>query len=206
MEDEQIFAIDTETKRAYFRALNTVGRVTLPLGKDDGNIQTHQTVGYTSPKVSETYNDMQRYGEFGLTSMPLPGAKGIVNYQGGHRGFQTITGVEDPRYRPKGLKPGESGLYAVDGAKADGTGGTMWHAFTARLKKVASMLGVTIIVGNKDTVTITETGETITITGSKNVTIIGASGDVRVDGVSLVNHTHGGITRGSAHTDKPDRS
>src|SRR5207248_1521226 len=74
----------------------------------------------------------------------------------------------------------------VNGAKLDDT-------------KLIAALAKTINLGDRQkTDTIAVAGMTITIERDK-VTITGASGDVVVDGVSLVNHTH-------AHGPKPDKS
>ena len=56
--------------------------------------------------------------------MPLPGSQGLVLFHGGKRSLGTIIAVDDARYRPTGLKPGEAHGYMVDGAQKDGTGVT----------------------------------------------------------------------------------
>jgi phage baseplate assembly protein V len=137
-------------------------------------VQVHQTEGY----IGEVRDGVQRVGEFGLATMPLPGAKAAVTYQSGHRGYGTILGVEDPRYRPRGLKPGESGLYMVDGAKADGTGGTLRWLLRAALGWGVAHFGATINIGDSNTVNITMTASG-TLKLAANVEI---TGDLKVDG------------------------
>jgi phage baseplate assembly protein V len=161
-----------------YRVLNLNARVTLPIGDNTKPIQHHQTTGL----LGETRNNQQRLGEYGFSSVPLPGAVASVIYQGGGRHFATIIATEDPRYRPTTLNPGESGVYAVDGAGSNGAGGVMWWCLQALLGKIAKLLGVTILIGDGNTVTLTLTGQTININGS--------AGDVVVAGVSLVHHVH----------------
>lgn len=145
---------DDFADRTYHRTRNTVSRATLPMGDDTKSLQQHQTEGY----VGEVRNDVQRHGEFGFSSMPLPNAEATILYHGGHRGFGTILGVEDSRYRPKGLKPGEFALYIVTGADAKGEGGTMRQILKGHVDGTGELLGVTITIGNSDTTNITVNG------------------------------------------------
>lgn len=64
--------------------------------------------------------------------------------------------------------------------------------------------GVAEIDLNSPTMKMTATG-TITVTG-QTVNINGSQGDVVVNGVSLVNHTHGGVTAGSDSTAIPNKA
>src|ERR1700720_4762749 len=102
-------------QRVFYRTFMSLGRATLTLGDDSGPVQHWQLEGY----AGEVRDKVHRFGEFGVSSMPLPGAKVHVSWDAGHRGFGTVIGVEDPRYRPKGLKGGEFLLYVVTGAGAD---------------------------------------------------------------------------------------
>lgn len=176
--DPRYWQITDGLDREHFRRRNTVGRAVLTLIDDTGVAQIMQFEGYQT----EIRDGMQRLGEFGFHSVPLAGASAVTLHQGGDRGFNTTVGIEDGRYRPRGGKPGEAGLYGVDGADAEGKNGKLWWAFRALAGKVAQMLGKTLIIGDGDTVTITATGQTVNITGQ--------SGDVKVNGISLVNHTH----------------
>jgi phage baseplate assembly protein V len=165
-------------ERAWYRAHNVVGRVTLNLGDDTQRMQTHQIEGYTA----ELRDGMQRVQRFGHSTMPLPGAKGVALYQSGHRGFATIIADEDPRYRPTGLKPGEMQSYIVDGAKSDGTGGTTRIILQGLLGWLAKLLGVTIIVGDSNCKTVTITASTlIKLAGDVEIT-----GKLTVDGATTV--------------------
>jgi len=46
--------------------------------------------------------------------------------------------------------------------------------------------------------------KTLTVNAVGTVNITGVSGDVTINGISLVNHTHGGVRSGSDNTGKPD--
>lgn len=185
----------------HYRMRGTVAFGTLHLGNDDGNCQWHQVECY----AGELRDKVLRMQEFGISSMPLQGASARVLFQNGHRRRGTIESVVDPRYRPTSLKPGEIVGYMVDGAGADGSGGTLRRLWDGLLGWIHDIYGRTINVGtHADTVlifvdaqTIKVTADAISITGKNSVTITsdqvtinGQSGDVVVNGVSLVSHTH----------------
>jgi phage gp45-like len=114
--------------------------------------------------------------------VPLPGAKGYATYQSGHRGAATVLSVEDPRYRPLNQKGGEVSVYMVDGAKADGTGGTMRMLLKGALGWACSLFGKTIAIGDSNT-------QNITITGSGLIKLVGnveITGTLKVDGATTV--------------------
>jgi phage gp45-like len=186
-------------ERSFWRMHNTIGRVSLPLGDDSGVAQTHQINGYGGGSTSpELRTGMQRVGSFGYSSMPLPGAKGIVAYQNGNRGFATVIGHEDPRYRPKGLKPGETHIYLVDEAKGDGSGGKTRSALKAALGWITSLTGKTVNVGQKadkdedTTATLTlfakdvKIGADGTVTLTLTSTAIKLAGNVEITGDLIV--------------------
>lgn len=189
--DPRYWQVESSGEREQFRRRNSIGRATLTLVDDSGTAQVLQFEGYKS----EVRDGMQRIGEFGFASVPLVGASAVTLHQGGDRGFNSAVGIEDARYRPKGLRPGESGLYGVNGADAQGKGGSMWWALQALAGQVARLWGKTINVGDSNTVTINCTGQAINITGQ--------TGDITVNGVSLVNHVHTGVTPGSGTSGPP---
>lgn len=161
--------LDAIAERVYHRIRNSSVRAILHRSDDTQPTQLHQTEGY----AGEIRDGAHRYGEFGFSSMPLPGAKAQVSYQGGWRGFATITGVEDPRYRPTGLKPGEHLLWIVDGAQQDGTGGTTRSILKAALGWVATLFGKTINIGDQNDT------DALNLSGGK-ITLDAASGDIKI--------------------------
>ena len=138
-------------KRSFDRIRSTIGHATLTLGDDSQPIQTWQLEGYPG----EVRGEIRRIGHFGLTMMPLPGAKATLCWQGGYRGFGTIIGIEDPRYRPTGLKGGEFLLYVVSGAAADGSGGTMKPILKGSVDGHGQLTGLEIDIGDANTTQVT---------------------------------------------------
>jgi phage baseplate assembly protein V len=171
--------IGDQVSQGFYRTQSVVSRVTLKLGDDTKPVQIWQTEGFPG----EIRSGVQRLHAFGISTMPLTGAKAHVTYQGGNRGFGTITNVEDPRYRPKGLKGGETHVYMVDGAQAsDGTGGTLRTLLKGAIGWLTTLLGKTITIGDVNTTTITITGSTlIKLVGPVEIT-----GTLKVDGKTTV--------------------
>jgi phage baseplate assembly protein V len=73
----------------------------------------------------ETRDGLERFQQYGLTSVPLAGAEAVVLFVGGTRDHGLVVAVDDRRYRPTGLQPGEVAIYNSVGGrvllKADGT-------------------------------------------------------------------------------------
>jgi phage gp45-like len=171
--------VSDHVSQGFYRTRSVISRVTLKLGNDDGPLQLWQTEGYPT----EIRNKVQRLHTFGVSTMPLPGAGAHVSYQGGNRGFGTITNVEDPRYRPKGLKGGETHIYMVDGAQAsDGTGGTLRTLLKGAIGWLTTLLGKTITIGDVNTTTVTITGSTLI----KFVGPVEMTSTLKVDGATTV--------------------
>ncbi|WP_431477838.1 phage baseplate assembly protein domain-containing protein [Massilia eburnea] len=53
----------------------------------------------------------------GFTSVPKPGAEGVVVFVGGNRDHGLVIAVEDRRFRLKGLASGEVAIYDDQGQK-----------------------------------------------------------------------------------------
>ncbi len=138
------------SQRERSRTHNAVGRVRLLFGDDTQPVQFHQTEGH----VGEIRNKVLRLQTHGFSSMPLPGAKGIAIYPNGNRAQGHIIVTEDTRYRPKGLKPGETHLFMIDGADSQGNNGTLRSALKALLGWAVTLFGKTINIGDADTTTI----------------------------------------------------
>lgn len=206
MSNEYQRGLNDGLTRSHWRVRNGLSRVTLLLGDDSKpGAQVWQSEGYPT----ETRDGVQRLGAFGFSSMPLPGASAAVAFQGGYRGFGTILGIEDHRYRPTGLKPGEVHHYMVADAKANGTGGKTRSILKGLLGWIVTLYGKTINIGDVDAVTINvgTTAKSLTLnlgSSSSTVNITGSSGDVKVNGVSLVNHRHSNPDGGN--TGPPNQS
>lgn len=88
-----------------------VARCVLRLASDGLKMQEVQ-VGVLA---DETIDGMERVQNYGLTSVPLPGAEGIAVFLGADRAHGVVIAMDDRRYRLKGLKGGEVALYTDEG-------------------------------------------------------------------------------------------
>ncbi|MHC1701807.1 MAG: phage baseplate assembly protein V [Humidesulfovibrio sp.] len=68
----------------------------------------------------ETADDVERFQNYGITSVPLPGAEGVALFLGADRAHGVIIAMDDRRYRLKGLEGGEVALYSLDDQEAHG--------------------------------------------------------------------------------------
>ena len=59
----------------------------------------------------ETHDQVERFQQYGLTSVPHAGAEALAVFVGGLRSHGIIIAVEDRRYRLKNLQGGEVALY-----------------------------------------------------------------------------------------------
>lgn len=89
------------------RVLLMIGRGVLKLIDDAGGIQHVQLVALEG----ETLDRVERFQEYGFTSVPHPGAEAVLAAAGGDRGHGLVVGVEDRRYRLVGLAGGEVAIY-----------------------------------------------------------------------------------------------
>ncbi|MEM7308910.1 MAG: phage baseplate assembly protein V [Planctomycetota bacterium] len=60
---------------------------------------------------------VERFGQYGLTSAPRPGAEALVVHVGASPDHPVALAVEDRSQRPTGLSPGEVMLYNDRGAR-----------------------------------------------------------------------------------------
>lgn len=65
----------------------------------------------------ELRDRLERFQEYGYTSVPLAGAEAAAVFVGGNRDHGIIIATEDRRYRLKSLKPGEVAIYTDEGDK-----------------------------------------------------------------------------------------
>lgn len=84
-----------------------LGRGIVRLVSDGGGIQTLQL----SLMANETRSKVERFQEYGFTSVPLAGAEAAVIFMGGNRDHGIVVAVDDRRYRLKGLENGEVAIY-----------------------------------------------------------------------------------------------
>ncbi|EIQ8250101.1 phage baseplate assembly protein [Citrobacter freundii] len=65
--------------------------------------------------ADSTNDDVERFQNYGLTSVPPVGSEALILAVGGRREGLVAIAVEDKRCRPKGLENGEVRLYHCDG-------------------------------------------------------------------------------------------
>lgn len=90
-----------------------VARAVVNLIDDSARVQVLQL----AVRADELRDDAERFQEYGLTSVPLSGAEAIVLFVGGDTSHPVVVAVDDRRYRPKPLEPGEVALYTQQNGK-----------------------------------------------------------------------------------------
>lgn len=115
------------------RVLMTIGRGVILAIKDSGNMQTAQA----SFLSAEVRDGMERFQQFGFTSVPVPGAEAIAVFVGGQRDHGVIISVDDRRFRVKSLGPGQTAIYDAFGSviKLDSAGKVSVEANLVELGK-----------------------------------------------------------------------
>jgi len=90
-----------------------LGRGIVRLVSDATGIQTVQL----DLMANETRSKVERFQEYGFTSVPLAGAEAAVIFMGGNRDHGIVIAVDDRRYRLKALESGEVAIYTDEGDK-----------------------------------------------------------------------------------------
>ena len=93
------------------------GRATLV--DDDGEVQLVQvTEGAAGTGFTDRVIDrVRRVSEFGFASVPPLGSEVMMLRRGAERSQSVVVGTSHRPSRPRGLKPGDTGIYDVRGAK-----------------------------------------------------------------------------------------
>jgi phage baseplate assembly protein V len=65
--------------------------------------------------ADEVRDKVERFQDYGFTSVPLAGAEVIVVSVGGNRNHAVAIAIDDRRYRKKDLQPGEVAIYTDEG-------------------------------------------------------------------------------------------
>lgn len=114
------------------RVSMAIGRAVLSAAADDA--KTAQTLQADFFK-DETLDDLERFQNYGFTSVPKEGAEAIAVFPNGNRDHGVIIAVEDRRYRLKGLAGGEVAMYTDEGDKIHiKRGGTIEVVAATKLK------------------------------------------------------------------------
>lgn len=135
-------------------------------------------------QADEVREFVERFGQYGLTSVPHPGAEAVVLSVGGLRGHLLCLAVEDRRYRKKDLAPGEVALYSDEGD----------YVLFKRGRIVEVRAGTELRI---DTPLAHFLGD-VEVDGS-----ITAAVQVTADGIGLTSHVHSGVQAGGGVTGGP---
>lgn len=172
------------------RVYNMVVRGVIKIVNDATKVQQMQN----TLLAGEVKDGLECYQWYGFTSVPLPGMETAVVFCGGDRSNGVIVAVGDRQFRLKNLQAGEVALYTDEG---DYLKFGRDHNITMNTAK----LNITA------TDSVNFTAPTINMSGNLNVSkTVTATTDVITNNISLKNHTHTGVTAGSAKTGKPSAS
>jgi phage baseplate assembly protein V len=98
---------DTAIRRLANRLRLVVARAVLGLVNDAAKLQAVQV----TLQDGVVRDQVERFQQYGLTGVPLPGAEGIALSVGASTDHTVVICVDDRRYRLKGLAAGEVALY-----------------------------------------------------------------------------------------------
>lgn len=145
----------------------SVSRCVVALINDAAKLQELQV----TLLADEAMDKREHFQHYGFTSVPHPGAEGIMLSVNGQRSQGVVINVDDRRYRLKGMQSGEVAIY-------DDLGNY--------LKMGRNSMDINAVT----TLNITSPSTTI----NSDVVV---NGDVVANGISLVNHTHPGDSGGT---------
>lgn len=190
------------------RVDNMVARAVVKVVKDSPTMQALQA----EVLKGEIRDNLERFQEYGFTSVPLPGAEAVLVFANGDRAHGLAVAVDDRRYRKKGLQGGEVALYTdegdyilmkrgrvievVAGAKLD---------VTAPEVEIHASTKVTLDTPEVECTTNLTVGGTITsegkVTANAGLDVLGGITDDGVDVGST--HKHSGVQSGPSNTGNP---
>ncbi|WP_258237751.1 phage baseplate assembly protein V [Pseudomonas sp. Q2-TVG4-2] len=156
-----------------------VSRAVVTLVNDAARMQTLQL----SLLADEQLDGAEHWQPYGFTYKPHTGAEALVVAIGGHRAHSVVIACADRRYRLTDLEDGEVAIYTDEGDRIHFKRGRIIDIQTGTLNIKATD------AVNIDTPVITQTGR------------IESTGDQIAAGISQIEHTHGGVQRGSDTSD-----
>lgn len=178
-----------------------VARAVLNVVDDEGNMQRVQI----SLLEDEVIDGVERFQNYGFTSVPDEGSEATVVFVGADRSHPVVVVADDRRVRKKGLKPGEVAVYHKNGdfihLKNENEIEVKTKTFNVNCTTATLSASSEIML---DTPLVTLTGRQQT-TGEKSgggaSTFVGGlentGGEVISNGVSLEHHTHPGDSGGT---------
>lgn len=172
-----------------------VSRSVLTRILDTAGIQVIQIKGLPG----EALDGIERFQNYGFTSVPLSGSESIIVFVGGSRSHGVAIANDDRRHRKKNLQPGESAQYSDEG--------DFIHLKRGRIIKVSSggevevsapkvkLTGVIEVDISAAAVKLKATGP-VTIDGGTVILI----GTTTIEGRLFLAHTHSGVQTGAGVT------
>lgn len=88
--------------------------------------------------AGEIRDDLERFQEYGFTSVPFPQAEAAVVFLGGNRDHGLVIAVDDRRYRLQGLANGEVAIYTDEADKIYLRRGNKIEVHTKELAVIAA--------------------------------------------------------------------
>lgn len=178
-----------------------VARAVLNVVDDEGNMQRVQI----SLLEDEVIDGVERFQNYGFTSVPEEGTEATVVFVGADRSHPVVVVADDRRVRKKGLKPGEVAVYHKNGD----------FIYLKNEKEIE--IKTTTFKVNCTTATIAAESEVkldsplVTLTGRQQTTgeksgggastfvggLKNTGGEVISNGISLEHHTHPGDSGGT---------
>lgn len=179
--------------------------------------------------AGETRDNVERFQDYGFTSVPHAGAEAVVVFAGGNRDHGIVVKVDDRRYRLKGLAKGEVAMYSDEGDSIHFKRGrkivvtTETAEVNAAVKASVTSPLVELIAATKVTMTtpLVEMSGGLNvaglISGAGGVAISGGAGGSSIagnlaitggalthDGTNISKtHVHGGVQPGAGNTGGP---
>lgn len=122
--------------------------------------------------ADETNDEVERFQNYGMSSVPPVGSEAIVVAVGGRRSGLVAIAVEDKRSRPKGLDPGDVCVYHSEG-----------HTITLKKDGVIEIRGKTVNLVAEESCDIVS--KLFNVTGKATF-----SEDITVGDKSFLDHIH----------------
>lgn len=119
------------------RVMGMVGRFVVRAVRDSPKFQEIQA----EVLQGELRSKLERFQEYGFTSVPHPGAEGVVVFPSGGRDHGLVICVGDRRYRLTNLEAGEVAIYTDEGDRVHlKRGGTIHVQASTRVEIDAPLL------------------------------------------------------------------
>ena len=169
-----------------------VSRAIVTVVSDDQGLQVLQLKGLPG----EVLDGIERFQNYGFTSVPPIGSEAIVTFIGGSRSHGVAIAVDDRRHRKKNGQPGESAHYSDEGDYILFKRGRIIEVFSGGEVNVTApkvkLNGATEVTIDGGAVKIKSSGE-VTVDGG-TVKLIGTT---TIETRLFLAHTHSGVEAGA---------